>query len=105
LVNNADYDLEFDFTKISHHGSEGNMSPELLSLISSKKYLISTNGKHPRHEHPDKKIIARILANADVQTKELIFNYNVPMVELTRQEAKQIKVVSPDNEEIIEFYL
>lgn len=81
LVNNIDYDLEFDFAKISHHGSEGNMSPELLSLITSKKYLISTNGKHPRHEHPDKKLVARILANADVQTKELIFNYNVPMVE------------------------
>lgn len=105
LVNDENYDLEFDFTKISHHGSEGNMSPELLKMISCRKYLISTNGKHPRHIHPDSKLIARVLANADYPLKELIFNYNVPMAELTKNLAKQINVFSPDIEKIIEIDL
>ena len=63
--------LELESMKISHHGSKKNTSNELLKLIKSKKYVISTNGK--KHAHPNKKTIARIVksnSNARIQ-----FNY------------------------------
>lgn len=40
----------FDAIKISHHGSKGNTSPDLLEIIDSDNFFISTNGmkfKHP----------------------------------------------------------
>lgn len=64
----------FDLVKISHHGSEKNITSELAHLIPSQKYLISTNGK--THGHPDIEAIARIItADKKGKLKEFIFNY------------------------------
>ncbi|CNG86798.1 MBL fold metallo-hydrolase [Yersinia enterocolitica] len=56
----SDNPLECSMVKISHHGSKGNTSQELLSLLSSKRYVISTDGSV--FGHPDKRTIARILS-------------------------------------------
>jgi len=53
--------LEVNFVKISHHGSLNNTSQELLSLIKSNNYLISTNGGKSNHKHPSRETIARII--------------------------------------------
>lgn len=53
--------LEVNFVKISHHGSLNNTSQELLSLIKSNNYLISTNGGTSDHKHPSRETIARIV--------------------------------------------
>jgi beta-lactamase superfamily II metal-dependent hydrolase len=53
--------LEVDFVKISHHGSLNNTSQELLSLIKSNNFLISTNGGSSSHKHPSRETIARIV--------------------------------------------
>lgn len=53
--------LEVNFVKISHHGSLNNTSQELLSLIKSNNYLISTNGGTSSHKHPSRETIARIV--------------------------------------------
>lgn len=53
--------LEVNFVKISHHGSLNNTSQELLSLIKSNNYLISTNGGTSNHKHPSRETIARIV--------------------------------------------
>lgn len=53
--------LEVDFVKISHHGSLNNTSQELLSLIKSNNYIISTNGGTSNHNHPSRETIARIV--------------------------------------------
>jgi beta-lactamase superfamily II metal-dependent hydrolase len=53
-----DAPLVASLVKISHHGSKGNTNYELLRLIDSQKYVISTNGSV--HGHPDKVTLARI---------------------------------------------
>ncbi|CAG37032.1 ComEC/Rec2 family competence protein [Desulfotalea psychrophila] len=52
-------DTVFDLCKLSHHGSEKNTSPDLLSNIKCKDFLICSNGC--RHGHPSLKTIARVL--------------------------------------------
>src|SRR5690606_1735701 len=58
----------FDLIKVSHHGSFGNISRELLNKIDSERYIISTNGQ--KHGHPDKETIAHIITTkADFHRK------------------------------------
>lgn len=63
--------LQIELLKISHHGSQKNTSAELLELIETNKYIISTNGD--MHSHPDKATIARIV-NTNSKAK-IFFNY------------------------------
>lgn len=63
--------LQCSIVKISHHGSKGNTNQTMLSLISSNKYVISTDGSI--FGHPDKRTIARIL-NAH-EDNHVYFNY------------------------------
>ncbi len=51
--------LEVEFVKVAHHGSKKNTSNELLRLIDSKKYIISSNGDI--HDLPNKQCLARII--------------------------------------------
>ncbi|HEY9373733.1 hypothetical protein [Streptomyces sp.] len=64
--------LRIDALKCAHHGSDKNLSNDLLGLLDCDRYLISTNGKI--HGHPNDVAIARILKNGGA-TKDLIFNY------------------------------
>ncbi|OED54300.1 hypothetical protein BEI46_15535 [Aliivibrio fischeri] len=84
-INNLYKDKEelpiyFDAIKISHHGSFRNNPPELFKLIDSKRFLFSTNGKHPKHKHPDIETIACII-NRDLpiglEKRILHFNYEL----------------------------
>lgn len=78
----------FDAIKISHHGSAGNTTEKLMSIIDSQKFIISTNGRG-KHKHPSISTIAKIVCrdidfvcgnidnkygDGDV-VRELIFNY------------------------------
>lgn len=63
--------LECSLVKVSHHGSRGNTSQGLLSLIASKRYVISTDGSI--FGHPDKRTIARILGAQ--KDNNVYFNY------------------------------
>lgn len=63
----------FDLIKVSHHGSFGNISHELLKKIDSERYLISTNGQV--HNHPDKETIAYIVTRKTDFHRKLYFNY------------------------------
>lgn len=63
--------LEVDFVKVSHHGSSSNTSPDLLDLIDTKNYIISTSGEV--HNHPNKQLLARIINHCNNCT--LYFNY------------------------------
>lgn len=67
-----DHPLEIDAVKVSHHGSKGNTTPELLELISCKRFLISTSGAV--FDHPDQEAINLIIDNAGPDV-ELVFNY------------------------------
>jgi beta-lactamase superfamily II metal-dependent hydrolase len=62
-----------DCLKVSHHGSKGNTSPELLKILDCTCFAISTDGT--RHDHPDAEAIARILQADPGRPKTLIFNF------------------------------
>lgn len=67
----------FSAVKLSHHGSQHNTNLALCKLISSKRWLVSTNGA--TFEHPDPESLARIIATQD--TPELVFNYVTTFVD------------------------
>jgi hypothetical protein len=50
--------LFVDYVKLSHHGSQYNTSPEFLRLISSKDFIVSTDGS--KHGLPNKRTLARV---------------------------------------------
>lgn len=64
--------LHLDVLKVAHHGSDHNLSNELLGLIDCDRYLISTSGA--RHDHPNEIAVARILQHGGDE-KEIVFNY------------------------------
>lgn len=63
--------LKAELVKISHHGSKANNNIEMLELINSSKYVISTNGD--KHAHPNKQFLARLASVND--NCEVYFNY------------------------------
>jgi hypothetical protein len=75
LLGNDNGRLRVGALKVSHHGSGGNTSPELLDLLDCPKYLISTNGD--RFQHPHRPAISRIIKRGGPRP-HLFFNYVVP---------------------------
>jgi hypothetical protein len=67
----------FDAVKVAHHGSRRNTSLELCQRISSRKWLISTNGA--QFHHPDRECLARIVVSQKKPTFYL--NYVTDRVE------------------------
>lgn len=75
LYDEEDAPYKFDVVKLSHHGSYNNNSPELLSLIVTDKWLVSTNGD--KYNHPDMPTLAHIITKG--KGMKLYFNYNLPI--------------------------
>jgi beta-lactamase superfamily II metal-dependent hydrolase len=69
----AKYPIQFDLIKVSHHGSRLNTNPELLSMIDSSRFLISTNGV--KHNHPDLQTLAIIVNRDALYERNIIFNH------------------------------
>jgi beta-lactamase superfamily II metal-dependent hydrolase len=66
--------LSVDVVKLPHHGSAGNVSESLLSVLDSGRFVISTNGD--KYNHPDRTAIERVLARPlRAKGTELIFDY------------------------------
>lgn len=90
----------FDAVKVSHHGSYNNNSPKLFSMISCDKWLISTNGDI--YNHPDLPTLAYIITQDTGRSKELYFNYRLPVCEeLIKEEYHndyQFEVIIPNGE-------
>ncbi len=63
---------KLDAFKVSHHGSKGTLSKELMAQLDCDTFLISTNGS--RHSHPDRAAIARIVSSSN-ERKNLVCNY------------------------------
>lgn len=79
------YDLKFDLVKVSHHGSNKNISNRLLEIIECDKFLISTDGTH--HKHPDLATIAKIIKNTP--NPHIITNYHHEKVEKFKEIARK----------------
>jgi beta-lactamase superfamily II metal-dependent hydrolase len=67
--------LKVDVFKVSHHGSQNNVSTELVQRLDCSRYLVSTNGYH--FCHPDRQAIARLIkyGGQEGQRPKLYFNY------------------------------
>lgn len=79
-----DNPLHVDFVKISHHGSRNNISNELLDMVDSNNFLISTNGGNGVSCHPDREAIANIVCHTkrdQGKPVHLYFNYPIKTIE------------------------
>lgn len=63
----------FDLVKLPHHGSNRNITVDLIENLKSGLFLISTNGD--KHGHPDFDSLAKILYYQRHRPKTLVFNY------------------------------
>lgn len=54
-----DKPLEVEVMKVSHHGSKANTNKDLLEIVKTENYIISTDSSG--HSHPNKRTLARIL--------------------------------------------
>lgn len=61
LKYNKENPLSVEFMKVSHHGSMYNTNKELLEIVKTDNYLISSNAT--KHGLPNKRTIARIINN------------------------------------------
>ena len=64
--------LKVDAFKVAHHGSQNNLSSELLKRLDCRHYLLSSNGDH--FCHPDRQAVARIIKYGGKQPT-VHFNY------------------------------
>lgn len=64
----------FDAVKIAHHGSARNTSLDLLKLVDSPHFFISTNGD--THNHPDLAVLKAIVDRPAAFCRTLHFNYS-----------------------------
>ncbi len=71
--------LLVDAVKVAHHGSKANINDELLALIESPNFLISSSGA--QFKHPDEEAIKRIIARSVHQPPTLHFNYRSAFTE------------------------
>lgn len=67
--------LPVDVLKLPHHGSQNNVSVDLIRKAPAKHYLFSTNGSHFRH--PDQEAVARVVKHAP-SGAHLVFNCKTP---------------------------
>lgn len=81
--------LKVDAVKISHHGSKGNTSAELISLVDAKYFLISSNGD--QFEHPNREPIALIIDGAK-RKPTICFNYRTKFNRYWFDETRQEKL-------------
>jgi hypothetical protein len=64
--------VSLDALKLSHHGSRGTHSVELMQQIRCSRFLVSSDGS--RHKHPHVESIARTLRHSGGGV-ELVCNY------------------------------
>lgn len=82
--------LRVDAVKLPHHGSAGNLSDELLGLVESPRFLISTNGS--QFGHPDEAAMLRVITRSVVQPTTLCFNYDCDTTRPWLSPARQAKL-------------
>jgi hypothetical protein len=66
----------YDAIKMSHHGSACNTNLDLLALVDSPHFFISTNGDS--HGHPDYAVLKAIVDRPAAFHRILHFNYSTP---------------------------
>jgi hypothetical protein len=73
----------YDAVKLAHHGSARNTSQELLTLVDSPHFFISTNADG--HQHPHFAVLKAIVDRPATFLRTLHFNYSTPASQRLRQ--------------------
>jgi beta-lactamase superfamily II metal-dependent hydrolase len=68
--------VQLDFIKLPHHGSSRSVSREILSKLSCKEYIITTNGQN--NFLPNKKVILKIHDAHDKKVGKIKLKFNYP---------------------------
>lgn len=80
----SDKPILLEFMKVSHHGSKGNTSDELMDYIDCQHYLISSNADN-KHQLPNKEALARVVCAAYKRHNDrpihLYFTYKSELLE------------------------
>lgn len=88
----------FDAVKLAHHGSFHNNSPKLLDLITSDKWLVSTNGD--KFGHPELPTLAHIVSRC--KDSKFYFNYDLKVCDVLRKDIARGKygyeVITPEKD-------
>jgi hypothetical protein len=71
--------VPLDAFKVPHHGSKHNLNINLLTQLSCRRYLFSTNGA--RTKHPNLEAVARVLVHSNRDAR-LYFNYRTKFNEV-----------------------
>lgn len=82
---NKDNPLNAFFMKVSHHGSMYNTNKELLEIVKTDNYLISSDAT--KHGLPNKRTIARIIGNNP--NAIIRFNYDLKDMVFLREDWKK----------------
>ena len=93
--------IKVNYVKLSHHGSEGNISQELIDMIDCKNYIISTDGS--TSGLPNKKTLAKIVLSRNDLCTNFIHNYENDILSniFTASEKDNSKIINlfPEKEE------
>jgi hypothetical protein len=68
--------LNVDAFKLPHHGSRYNVTRDVLQLVRSPIYLVSTDGKY--FGHPDPAAVARLIVHGQ-RGSRIVFNYRTDL--------------------------
>ncbi|MGG1791756.1 MBL fold metallo-hydrolase [Bacillus mycoides] len=81
IYKETEFPIIFDAIKVAHHGSAKNTRNELLDIIDSEHYFISTNGSI--HGHPDNETIAKIIVREKREfTRNLYFTNKISKLDI-----------------------
>lgn len=69
-------EVNFDFIKLSHHGSKYNISKKFIEDINCSNYYISTDGSG-NHGHPNKETISKLIINSKNPIKIYFNTFNL----------------------------
>jgi len=68
--------IEFEFIKLSHHGSKANLNQDFLNLVETENFIILTDGS--KFQHPDKETLSRIILKRPNKKSIINFIFNYP---------------------------
>jgi len=71
--------LDVDAFKLPHHGSRYNVTRDVLQLVRSPIYLVSTDSKY--FKHPDPAAIAKVIAYGSPGSR-IVFNYRTDITDI-----------------------
>ncbi len=80
-------DFDVAAFKLPHHGSWSNLSEDLVRMVGTSTYLVSTNGRQG-YKHPDADAIELILLHGRPEP-HFVFNYDQPQTKPWLDPARQ----------------